>query len=191
MVWVLFFSGPKGGSKRGHFGVEKASKVMKIGVISGPSGVPFSGRFLTPKRGAEIRETWVFEGPTAQKGVRMGSRFGSVSGPKRGGSQRRSVLGLLSGSESGPVAGPVLDHFWILSLAGSGGGGRPPPPRPPAGREVRRPGPGRRLPGRRDGGAPHRARSIARRAAPRPVRAAPRRDALRGVVPRLPARHCA
>jgi len=241
---------------------------------------------LRPKGGAEIRETWVFEGPTAQMGVRMGSRFGPVSGPKRGGSQRRSVLGLLFGSESGPVAGPVLGHFWILSLAGSGGGppasGRPGGPAAGPGKKAARAEGWRRTAPRPQHSAPRctaprprctaprraarrctavacaplrlnrclrataleqggagavplasrrsasaldarqecagsvargggRAETVQARsnyckrlrpcrpyravfgdpAAPRPVRAAPRRDALRGVVPRLPARHCA
>ncbi len=107
----------------------------------------------------------------------MGSRFGSVSGPKRGGSQRRSVLGLLSGSESGPVAGPVLDHFWILSLAGSGG--VPPASGRPGGPAA---GPGKKA-ARAEGW---------RRTAPRPQHSAPRCTAPRPrcTAPRRAARRC-
>ena len=108
----------------------------------------------------------------------MGSRFGPVSGPKRGGSQRRSVLGLLSGSESGPVAGPVLDHFWILSLAGSGGG-VPPASGRPGGPAA---GPGKKA-ARAEGW---------RRTAPRPQHSAPRCTAPRPrcTAPRRAARRC-
>ena len=39
--WDLFFTG----LKRGPFGVEKASKVMKIGAVSGPKGPTKGTRF--------------------------------------------------------------------------------------------------------------------------------------------------
>ncbi len=110
----------------------------------------------------------------------MGSRFGPVSGPKRGGSQRRSVLGLLFGSESGPVAGPVLGHFWILSLAGSGrGGGTPSASGRPGGPAA---GPGKKA-ARAEGW---------RRTAPRPQHSAPRCTAPRPrcTAPRRAARRC-
>ncbi len=88
-------------------------------------------------------------------------------------------MGLLSGSESGPVAGPVLDHFWILSLAGSGGRGVPSASGRPGGPAA---GPGKKA-ARAEGW---------RRTAPRPQHSAPRCTAPRPrcTAPRRAARRC-